>query len=195
MFSTTGPLMPKCVQSSEPSRRIGDPAVHAQAERRRVRDTGERRVPLPVEQERRKRGRRVDVAVPETTNQVVSEHRRCRFSEASVRRSRRPRHATTSTSRVPIDELETVPSSCADPSRDGRSRWRCQAAPPRPAAHRAPCASDWCPETACRLLPRAAERRAPRRRPRHARPETRAARCARRETSHPRSRARSPRDS
>ena len=50
-----------------------DPTVHAQAEDRAMGYTRERRVALAIEDERRKRGRRVDVTVPETTNQVVAE--------------------------------------------------------------------------------------------------------------------------
>ena len=194
MFSTTGPLMPKCVQSSEPSRPYRDPTVHAQAERCRLGDTRERRVALAIEDERRKRGRRVDVAVPETTNQVVSETVAAGLRERASAGGNRPRRARRDESfagcRQPDDREASVRHRGADLSRDARCRSRCQAAPPRQAARRAPCATDWYPETACRPLPRAAERRAPRKRPRRARPEMRAARSARRGTSLPRSRAR-----
>ena len=91
-----------------------DPPVHAQAERCRVGHTRERRVALAIEDERRKRGRRVDVAVPETREPGRSRGRRCRSSGASGRRWRRPRRARTR-------EAESCPARGSKPGSRRRS--------------------------------------------------------------------------
>ena len=192
MFSASGPLAPKCVHSSGPSRR------HCRRGRPRAASS-------PPDAPRRRAVRQpsnssgasagvVDTCRDRAAARARSRSRRCRSSAATARRSPAPRRATVNVRRrrssCDHGEADRPSASHVAVTRspvDDRHR---PADRPRSAARRAPCASDWCRETACRLPPRAAPRRAPRRSRRRAPPETRAARGGRRAASRPRNRAR-----
>ena len=161
-FRTSGPLTPKCVQSSAPDSRVATaPSIHTddlavdgdprQAVMNAV--SGVR-----VEEQRRQRRRRAARANDPGRGRARSRRRRSRSSAATARRSRARRRRAVS---GPRDVSSVKPSPCA---RD-RLRHACRRGAARPrrrgrtAARSARRAPGWSRETACRRLPRAGTRR------------------------------------
>ena len=184
-FSATGPLMPKCVQSSAPASRTAtapstqtaSSASCATPESSRCTRVRRR------EQQRHQRRRRSARSCGRAAARSRSRRRRCRSSAATVRRSRARRAARR---QIAVASVTTRNPDCRlrGVRRREHARGPPQGSAPTPPASRAAArqarrARGSCPETACRRPPRAARRRSRGRTRRCRRPETRAGRGGR----------------